>query len=232
MDVFLVPVGPDGYELYCEEPETPPEDPRGRWLRWLGIRWLIVSFRQMLASAERERRARLSGVPVAEPTGWWGRLKARMLRWAAETMAEQRLLWHLRRCAVASLKYPDDTSAEDASRALRAHLTRDYDKHRRWLIIDLLGFIGSGALALVPGPNLLAYYFAFRLVGHFLSLRGARQGLDVATWEMHPCAELREVREVIADGAPNRADRLRAIQERLRLEHFASYVERVVYSAN
>jgi hypothetical protein len=191
-----------------------------------------MRFRQMLASAERERRARLSGAQVAEPQGWWARLKARTLRWAAEAMAEQRLLWHLRSCAVASLNYPDDLTEDAARDALRVQLARDYDKHQRWFVIDLLGFIASGVFMLVPGPNLIAYYFAFRVVGHYFSMRGARQGLDVTTWQMHRRAELREVREVIAANAPNRTDRLRAIQARLHLEHFASYVERVVYSAN
>ena len=43
--------------------------------------------------------------------------------------------------------------------------------------------IVSGVLALVPGPNVLAYYFAFRVVGHWLSMRGARQGLRPARME-------------------------------------------------
>ena len=33
----------------------------------------------------------------------------------------------------------------------------------------------SGLLFLVPGPNVIAYYFAFRMVGHYFSLRGARK---------------------------------------------------------
>ena len=41
-----------------------------------------------------------------------------------------------------------------------------------------MGFIASGLLIARARANLLAYYFAFRLVGHYLSLRGARQGLE------------------------------------------------------
>ena len=37
---------------------------------------------------------------------------------------------------------------------------------------------------------LLGYYFLFRIVGHYLSLRGARQGLVVITWTKTPSAAL------------------------------------------
>lgn len=227
MHVYLVPVGRHGHELYCEVEDAPADDgaPPTGFFRSMKHR-----FREMLAEAERERRARMSGHEVQEASGWWGRLKRRTLRWAAEAIAEQRLLWHLRTCDGARLDYPDDMSDDDARAAMRTHLTRDYEKHRRWFLIDTLGFVGSGALMLIPGPNVLAYYFAFRLVGHYLSMRGARQGLDRTTWQLCPRAELRELREVVASDGPDRGDRLRAIETRLHLEHFAAFVERVVYS--
>jgi hypothetical protein len=224
MDVFLVPVAAQEHELYCEVPDAPPDDgapPRGIF------RSLMHRFREMLAAAERERKARLSGAPVAEPEGWWARIRSRTLRWAAESIAEQRLLWHLRTCRHASLGYPSDLSEAAARDAMRAQLSRDYDKHRRWFIIDVLGFIGSGVFMLVPGPNVLAYYFAFRFVGHYLSMRGARHGLDVTEWRLCPSDELREIRLLVDPEIPDRHARLRAIADRLRLDHLVSFVERM-----
>lgn len=213
--------------MYCEVPDPPDagaERPEGFF------RSLKHRFHEMLAAAERDRRARLSGEGVDEPAGWWGRMKARTLRWAAESIAEQRLLWHLRGCRRAELGYPSDLDEAAARAALRAQLTRDYDKHRRWFIIDVLGFIASGLFMLVPGPNVIAYYFAFRLVGHFLSLRGARQGLDATEWRLCPSDELTEIRALIDPDTPARDARLRAIESRLRLDHLASFVERVTGS--
>jgi hypothetical protein len=55
MDVFLIPVGHDRYELYCE---TPDEDPSAAADHDRGFfRGLIRRFREMLASAERERQS-------------------------------------------------------------------------------------------------------------------------------------------------------------------------------
>jgi hypothetical protein len=224
MDVFLVPIDAQDHELYCEVPDAPPDDdgpPKGMF------RSLMHRFRAMLAAAERERKARLAGEAVDEPDGWWARMKVRTLRWAAESIAEQRLLWHLRSCKQASLGYPADLSDSAARAAMRAHLSRDYDEHRRWLILDIIAFVASGLLMLVPGPNVVAYYFAFRLVGHYLSMRGARHGLDVTSWELCPLDELREIRLLVHADAPDRPARLRAIQEKLRLDHLASFVERM-----
>ncbi len=79
---------------------------------------------------------------------------------------------------------------------------------------------------LVPGPNVLAYYFAFRMVGHFFSLRGARQGLE--GW---PGATKRARRSQICDarshvGPDVREDRVRDVADRLRLEHLAAFFGR------
>ncbi|HSL21199.1 MAG TPA: hypothetical protein VK886_06660 [Vicinamibacterales bacterium] len=228
MDVLLVPTGLSAHELYCEVPDPPVADteepPRGF------IRSLRHRFHEMMVAAEHERRARLSGAHVEAPQGWWGRVRTGTLRWAAEAIAEQRLLWHLRGCQRAELGFPADLQESAARELLRAQLTRDYEKHRRWFIIDLLGFVVSGLFMLVPGPNLIAYYFAFRLVGHFLSMRGARQGLDRTEWTFKRSEELQEVRRLVTTDPPDREARLLDIEGRLRLEHFASFVRRVAAS--
>ena len=221
MEVFLVPVAAERYELYCEvpdEPEEETEEPSGGF-----IRRLIHRFRAMIAEAERERR---HGRPEGAPRGWMSRVKARSMRWVAESIAEQRLLWHLRRQEHGALFYPDDLTEADATTVVRTQLKRDFEKHRFWLAIDSVGFVLSGLLVLVPGPNVLAYYFAFRMVGHFLSLRGARQGLQVMTWRYEASPALTDLRRALTMGADVREHRVRDVADRLRLEHLASFFER------
>lgn len=155
-----------------------------------------------------------------------GRMKARSMRWVAESIAEQRLLWHLRRQASGRLFYPDDIEEAQAVRVFRGQLSRDFEKHRFWLLIDSFGFIASGLLMLVPGPNLLAYYFAFRLVGHFLSLRGARQGLDRIAWIHERSAPLSDLRHAIDLEDEVRDRRVLDVASRLRLDHLATFFKR------
>lgn len=223
MEVFLVPVSPARYELYCEVPDEPDtsEPPQGFFKR------MAHRFRETIADAERERH---QGRKDNEPAGWMSRVKRRTLRWVAESMAEQRLLWHLRRQDEATFLYPDDipeaTAVAERTRQLRA----DFDKHRFWLIIDSLGFIASGVLVLVPGPNVLAYYFAFRIVGHYLSLRGARKGLTVMSWRNETSELLVELRRALEMDQEVREPRVCDIADRLRLEHLASFLNRTAGS--
>jgi hypothetical protein len=223
MNVFLLPVGPDRYELYCEVPDEPQLDaddeaPAGF------LRSLKQRFRHMLAEAERERRQ--GREPSEAPAGWFGRLKARLMRWVAESIAEQRLLWTLRNTTAATLHYPADLSQPLADERLRRQLGRDFDKHQFWLVIDSLLFIASGLLMLLPGPNLVAYYFAFRMVGHFLSLRGARQGLSTVTWTHEPSAPLADLRLVQTLDPSAREAHLHSIATALGLEHLPRFFHR------
>lgn len=223
MDVFLVPVAADRYELYCEEPDEPEEEgaapPEGFFKRTLH------KIRAMLAEAERERRG---GAPdPGDPQrSFFARMKARLMRWVAEWVAEQRLLWQLRGKDAVGLTYPDDMPEAEARQILMRSLQKDWERHRFWLIIDSLGLIGSAALVLVPGPNVLGYYFLLRTGGHYLSLRGARQGLRVCTWTLAPSAPLSSLRAVVDQTPDAREERVQAVAESLRLEHFTRFFQR------
>lgn len=221
MDVFLVPIGGDRYELYCEVPDNPPEPDapasRGFFHR------LKAKFHEMIAEAERERRMAAAERPTR---GRLGRLRARVMRLVAESIAEQRLLWHLRRQPDASLLHPDDVDGPTAIGILRKQLGRDFDKHQFWLIFDSLGLLVSFVLVPIPGPNLFLYFFAFRVVGHYLSLRGARQGLNVTAWRTEPRAPLTELRQAIGLDPATRARHVDDIALRLQLEHLATFFQR------
>lgn len=225
MDVYLVPVGVERYELYCEvaddAAEEAGEEPAGFFAR------LKHRFQVMLAEAERERRL---GAPPPEDRGWAARVRARTMRWVAESIAEQRLLWHLRRQSEVCLHYPDDLDEHKAAAILRQQLVRDFDKHRFWLAIDGVGLVIAAVLTLIPGPNLLAYYFAFRLVGHYLSLRGAKRGLSGVVWQYRPSAPLSELRGLLTLEPGLREGRVHAVAQSLRLEHLVTFFERSAVS--
>ncbi len=235
MDVFLVPVSQDGYELYCEhvdEPEAHAEGPPSGFWVWLKspsvfLAWLKYRFHGMLAEAERERRR---GYVANDRDSWFQRAKRRVLRWVAESIAEQRLLWNLRRHVEATLHYPDDLAAEAAREVMRRQLARDFDKHRFWLAINSVLMVGSAALILIPGPNFIGYYFAFRVVGHFFSVRGARRGLDKVQWTEVASAPLTDLRRALGLDAAGRLREAENVATRLRLEHLATFFQRTAVS--
>jgi hypothetical protein len=221
MQVFLVAVAADRYELYCEDQEdpiAPVEPPKGF------VRRAARRFQEQIAEAERERRR--PSTPDGGPRSFGARLKARSLRWIAETIAEQRLLWRLRRQAAAHLVYPDDLTDVQAQQLLRRRLTRDWERHRFWLAINAVCGVASLLLVLIPGPNVIGYYFLFRIVGHYLSLRGARQGLSKTAWTLQPNASLTRLRSVIGQAPGARAATLDDVASSLQLEHLATFFER------
>jgi hypothetical protein len=223
MDVFVVPIGTDRYELYCETADAVSDEPapEGFFGR------LRAKFDAMLKAAEDRQHQRPGEAAERERLSWAGRMQERSMAWVAERIAEQRLLWNLRRQTTAVAAYPQDMSFEQVMTLITRMLQRDYERHRRWLVIDTILFVLSGLLALVPGPNLLAYYFAFRVVGHFLSMRGADQGLHRVTWTGRPCPPLSELRDVITLEPGARDARIHDVAERLRLQHLSTFFERV-----
>ena len=180
----------------------------------------------MLRAAEGGRRR--ASAPLGRPEGpALARRRARSDgRWIAESIAAQRLLWHLRRQTEVVLAYPPDLDEGAVMTIMRRALQRDASRHRFWLVFDAVGLIVSAAFAIVPGPNLIAYYFAFRVVGHYFSRRGARQGLDRVVWHTERCAPLADLRQALALEPSQRGRRVREIAVRLELEHLAAFFER------
>jgi hypothetical protein len=224
MEVYVIPIGRDRYELYCEvtpDPEALAEP--GATAGLFGR--LRDRFAAMLRAAEEKQLRRAD--PIAEPQSGLGRFQDRILGWVVQRIAEQRLLWNLRRQAAVTAVHPQDMTFDRVHTLVRRTLQRDYERHRLWLVVDTLGLVVSGPLTVVPGPNVLAYYFAFRVVGHWLSMRGASQGLERVVWSGRPCEVLSELRELSTLEAAAREARLRDIAARLSLPHLSTFFDRV-----
>jgi hypothetical protein len=141
-------------------------------------------------------------------------------------MAEQRLLWQLRGRAAAVLHHPDDLPESQARQLLQRSLRRDWERHRFWLVIDSVCGIASLLLVLIPGPNIIGYYFLFRIAGHYFSLRGARQGLSKTAWTFVASPPLTALRSVVDAPAVTRADIVDEVASNLRLEHLGPFFDR------
>lgn len=217
--MYLVPVGAGRFELYSEAPDDveaaaqpPPED--GFWKRT--IHKAQTRWREAVHSARGSDAS----------AGWFARLRDRAVCRAAESIAEQRTLWSLRHCTRTTLVHPSDMDPARGDQVRVALLTRARQHHGRWLAIDGVLFVVSGLLALVPGPNVLAYYFAFRVVGHFLSWRGARQGLEAIAWDYRAEPALAELGRLANMPRDARQSRVEAIAGALNLPRLAAFFER------
>ena len=221
MDVYLVPVGRDRYECYYEAPEEEdeeePADGQGFFAR------LRTKFNEQLKEAERARHQRA----IDEPKTILGRIHKRSLRWIAERIAEQRLLWHLRRTQAATLHVPADLPLSEADSILRSSMKRDADFHRNRLIPHSIALVAAGAIAFIPGPNVLGYLFTFTVVGHFLSWRGAVHALHRVDWTVVPNDDLHALHRAFSGTAADRHRIILEVAERLHMPKMALFVERM-----
>lgn len=223
MDVFVIPLGSERYELYCEVASDPAleEAPAAGLFGRLRHR-----FRTVLHAIET-RQHRHVAAESSERHGWLRRAQDRVSAWIAERVAEQRLLWNLRGQTTATAMHPEDMTFDEAMTLIRRMLQRDYERHKVWLVVDALGLIVSALFMLVPGPNIIAYYFAFRVVGHWLSMRGALQGLLRVAWTGKPCPPLTELRRAVVLEPAARNRHVHDIARRLHLPHLPTFLERV-----
>jgi hypothetical protein len=223
MDVYFIPVASDRHEVYCEH-DGGDLDVIGDAPAIGDFAALYANFKEALARVEEER---LSGeTRPDEPRRWTERLKDRALCWIAERVAEQRLLWRLRNESQLVLHFPDDIAAENATALARAELQRESERRMKWMIIDGLLFVASGAFFLVPGPNIIAYYFGFRLVGHYLSRSGARHALTDIQWQTCPTPQLSRLRRVLVLEPPERDREVHEVASALQLPHLVKFFER------
>ena len=220
MNIFLVPVDSTRYELYCEpnDADHPPGAVTGKLLR---------RAREVLAAEQEARRDRRTAQSTGADEGWMARMRAALTRGLAAWLSQHRLLWHMRHVREGVLVHSEDLDEEEALAIARGRLQRQSDHHRFWMVIDGLATAVFGPLFFfVPGPNLISWYFAAKMAGHWLSFQGARRGVSRVDWSARVSPVLDEVREALALPAGRRRPRLRALSRELHLDHLATFVER------
>ena len=222
--VYLVPIGSGHFELYTEPPEDaasggPSRERDGFWRRQ--AHRLHEGWRQASHAA---RDSDASAGRLAPARDW-------IVRRIAESIAEQRTLWALRRVTSASFAYPADLSDASAAAVRERLLAHARRHHGRWLLANVVGVAVTAILVLLPGPNLIGYYFAFRVVGHYLSWRGARQALDRLSWRASAEPALTELGRLAHLPREERAERVAHLAAGLHLPRLVAFFDRAAVPA-
>jgi hypothetical protein len=220
MDVYLVPIGRDRFECYYEAPDVEEPEPAHE----PGFFGRMKSrFQAQLREAERARHH----APIETPTTLLGKIQKRSMRWIAERIAEQRLLWHLRQEDEATLFIATGLETVAAEQMMQVSLKRDADRHLKLLSVHTVLLLLSVPVALIPGPNVFGYLFTFTVAGHFLAWRGARHGLTGVRWEVRCSDELATLRKAFALDLAARHHEIRVVANRLHMPRMATCVERM-----
>jgi hypothetical protein len=216
--IYLVPVGSGRFELYSEPPADVEVEPGHKPDGFV---------RRLIHGVQGRWRDAVQNARQSDPNGGFlARARDLAVRRMAEAIAEQRTLWVLRHGRDAELVHPSDLSAQDAVAIRDRILNRARTHQLRWLAVDGVILIASGVFVLVPGPNVIAYYFAFRVVGRYFSWRGARQALQATSWRLRAEPALVELGHLAHLPRAARASRVVAIAANLNLPRLAAFFDR------
>jgi hypothetical protein len=219
--VYLVPIGGKRFELYTEPAEEPtaddPRQPAGFWHRT--VHQLQERWRHAVHTAHEEKVGGSSG-RIARARDW-------IIRGIDASIAEQRTLWSFRGMTSAAFVYPDDLTESSAAEARGRLLVHARRHHGWWLLVNLVAAVVTAVLILLPGPNVIGYYFLFRVVAHFLSWSGARHALVRTVWHGRPEPALSELAALAGAPIGEREPRLASIAGELHLPRLVEFFDRV-----
>src|SRR5262245_30909430 len=206
MDVYFVPIGRDRYESYFEaaDDDVEPGAEQGLFARWR------ARFRAIIRAVERDRQE----ARVAHGSGVLASARRWVVRWIAERIAEQRLLWNLAGADEVTLHVPDSLDKNAAEKMMRDAMRRDADRHFRLMLIHAVGLLVSVPFVVIPGPNVFGYFFTFTVIGHYMAWRGAKRALTKIRWTVVSSAELSDLYVALSLDPATRHQRICAIAER------------------
>lgn len=177
MNVYLFYiVGKRRPVFHAEHPEdTTPRDARGRPVRSRLERW----WRGLLATLKRT--VRRGGPRLQRLWGWLNR----------RPPPDEPLLKRLRDARQVTIYHPTTLEAHEARRLWRRYLARRWRSHLVTLAWDLALSPLIALLMVVPGPNVIGYWFVYRIATHLLAMRGVLWArLGWTPFAFHPEAAL------------------------------------------
>jgi len=107
------------------------------------------------------------------------------------THPDERMLARVLSARSITLCHPASRSEIDVRANWRKYLAREWRRHLFWLVINAAITPAAALLFILPGPNLIGFWFAYRAVHHLIVVWGlsrANRGLIVT--ELHPVQSL------------------------------------------
>jgi Mitochondrial K+-H+ exchange-related len=115
---------------------------------------------------------------------------------------DEAMLARLWRARAIHLQHPASRPGFEVRELWEGYLARQWRRHLVWLILN--GTIAPPAIAILwilPGPNLIGYWFAYRAIHHLLVVWGIRRvRLEKIPTELWPSPALNELIERNGDG--------------------------------
>ncbi|MCS6803904.1 MAG: hypothetical protein RMM98_03320 [Acidobacteriota bacterium] len=88
---------------------------------------------------------------------------------------DESLMKQLRKADLVEIRHPPQAQEKWVRRMFRRFINKQVRYHRQWLVINLLVLPLTGAMVVIPGPNVFFGWNAFRLISHYLACEGGKR---------------------------------------------------------
>lgn len=149
----------------------------------------------------------------------WRRLKSGYSVLTEKRRRSEAILTNAAKSARITLHYPEHLSAGEANGIFDDLLAAQIKKHKRWLIVNGALLPLSVLFSIVPGPNLLLAYLAWRTLAHYRGKKGGEKALSELEIVLAPQNQLYRLDKLINKRISlNRKGKIRRIGESLGIE--------------
>ena len=96
----------------------------------------------------------------------------------AKRNRSEKLLKEMKTLSQITVYYPANLSVDKAREICNGIIQTQIKKHKRWLIVDGALLPISAIFSIVPGPNLLLAYLAWRTLAHYKTKKGGERAVS------------------------------------------------------
>lgn len=124
-----------------------------------------------------ERKLRAMRVALEQSESGMGRTLRRLRDWLhLQISPDETLLRGLRSSKLIAVYHPTTMTAEESVAAWREYLGTRQRYHGFWFALNAVLSPLGVLLTPIPGPNVVAYWFVYRAICHFLAIMGISRG--------------------------------------------------------
>jgi hypothetical protein len=191
--IYLLLIDHSRFFFYSDESEASDDSERGKGsssLRRSGVRgWVLAKYDRFRSAWQHADSGALH----------WMRLSWDWLH--SWTHPDEAMLARLRSAPTVELYHPASRRGDEVRAIWMDYLRQQWRRHLVWLIVNAVIAPISVLFAILPGPNLIGYWFAYRAIHHSMVVWGIRRvRRDKIPTELHPTRALDVPVEIGKDG--------------------------------
>jgi len=147
---------------------------------------------------------------------FWKLIKSGYKTATAKREHSERLLKEMKSITQMTVYYPANLMEKEAEEIYQQVINAQVKKHKRWLIVDGALLPISAIFTLVPGPNVLMAYLAWRTLAHYKTKKGGEKAASELEIPFVKDPQLERLYEIVNKRfAFNQAAKIKAVGEEI-----------------